>query len=332
MKIVFMGTPDFAIPSLDILLKNNYEISAVVTAPDEPKGRGYKLTPPPVKIFALKNNLNVLQPENLKDENFIKQIKSISPDLIVVVAFRILPREVFNIPPLGTVNVHASLLPKYRGAAPINWAIINGEVETGVTTFFINERVDTGNIILQKKVKIDPDETAGELHDKLAILGAETLLETVKLIESGNVKTIPQDESQATSAPKIKKEMCQINWLNKTSIQVHNFVRGLSPQPGAFTFLNGKLVKIYRTKLVEEPDLVENIKVLEPGQLIAKKDKLYAICADLKPVQIIEIQIEGKKKLTADEFLRGYKLKPEDRFEVLNEEDLKSFLKNKSSA
>jgi len=330
MKIVFMGTPEFAIPSLEILLKNNYEIPAVVTAPDEPKGRGYKLAPPPVKIFALQNKLNVLQPENLKDENFIQTLKSISPDLIIVVAFRILPKEVFNIPPLGSVNLHASLLPKYRGAAPINWAIIDGETETGVTTFFINERVDTGNIILQKKIKIDPDETAGELHDKLAILGAEALLETVKLIESGNVKTIPQDDSQATPAPKIRKEMCQINWLAKTSIQIHNFVRGLSPQPGAFTFLNGKLVKIYRTKISDNFKSFESEKALKPGQLIAEKDKLYAICADLRPVQIIELQIEGKKKLNADEFLRGYRIKPGDHFDVLNEEELKLFLKNKS--
>ncbi|CUT01545.1 methionyl-tRNA formyltransferase [Candidatus Kryptobacter tengchongensis] len=161
MKIVFMGTPEFAIPSLEILLKNNYKIPLVVTAPDEPKGRGYKLTPPPVKIFAIENGLRVIQPENLKDERFIEEIKNVSPDLIVVVAFRILPREVFTIPPLGTVNVHASLLPRYRGAAPINWAIINGETETGVTTFFINEKVDTGDVILQKKIPIDPDETAG---------------------------------------------------------------------------------------------------------------------------------------------------------------------------
>lgn len=168
MKIVFMGTPEFAIPSLKALLDNNYNISAVVTAPDEPKGRGYKLTPPPVKVFALENNLRVIQPESLRDENFINELKNLSPDLIVVVAFRILPPEVFKIPPLGTINVHASLLPRYRGAAPINWAIINGEKETGITTFFINEKVDTGDIILQKKIPIDPDETAGELHDKLA--------------------------------------------------------------------------------------------------------------------------------------------------------------------
>ncbi len=330
MKIVFMGTPDFAIPSLEILLNNNYQIQAVVTAPDEPKGRGYKITPPPVKVFALKHSLKVLQPESLKDGKFIAELKSLSPELIVVVAFRILPKEVFTIPPLGTINLHASLLPKYRGAAPINWAIINGETETGVTTFFINEKVDTGNIILQKKVRIEPDETAGELHDKLSIIGAEVLLETVKLIESGNVNPIPQDDSLATPAPKIKKEMCQINWFGKGAQQVHNFVRGLSPQPGAFTFLNKKIVKIYRTKLTQPELKVQDVK---PGQIIIdeRKGEMYAICADLKPIQIIELQIEGRKKLNASEFLKGFRLE-NTFFDVLSEEELKLYLsKNKST-
>ncbi len=331
MKIVFMGTPDFAVPSLEILLKNDYEILAVVTAPDEPKGRGYKITPPPVKVFALKNNLKVLQPENLRDEKFIAELKNLSPELIVVVAFRILPKEVFTIPPFGTINLHASLLPKYRGAAPINWAIINGETETGVTTFFINEKVDTGNIILQRKVKIDPDETAGELHDKLAIIGAEVLLETVRLIESGNVNPIPQDNSLATPAPKIKKEMCQINWFEKDAQQVHNFVRGLSPQPGAFTFLNKKIVKIYRTKLAPSEVQFQDVK---PGQIIIDESKgeMYAICADLKPIQIIELQMEGRKRLNAFEFLKGFRLETNTFFDVLGEEELKSYLsKNKST-
>ncbi|MFN3134924.1 MAG: methionyl-tRNA formyltransferase [Candidatus Kryptonium sp.] len=329
MKIVFMGTPEFAIPSLDILIKNNYEIIAVVTAPDEPKGRGYKISPPPVKVFALEHNLRVIQPENLKDEKFISTLKNLLPDLIVVVAFRILPPEVFTLPPLGTVNVHASLLPKYRGAAPINWAIINGETETGITTFFINERVDTGNIILQRKISINPDETAGELHDKLSKLGAEVLLETIKLIESGFVQTFPQDDSLATPAPKIKKEMCQINWYEKNAQQVHNFVRGLSPNPCSFTFLNGKLVKIYRTKLPTSVDV--EIDDAEPGKILVseKKDKMYVVCSDLNLIQILELQIEGKKKLNAEEFLRGFKLKSGDKFTVLGEYELKAFLKTK---
>ncbi len=329
MKIIFMGTPEFAIPSLDILIKNNYDIIAVVTAPDEPKGRGYKISPPPVKVFALEHGLKVIQPENLKDEKFIDALKNLSPDLIIVVAFRILPPEVFTLPPLGTVNVHASLLPKYRGAAPINWAIINGERETGITTFFINERVDTGNIILQRKISIDPDETAGELHDKLSRLGAEVLLETVKLIENGSVQTFPQDDSLATPAPKIKKEMCQINWHGKDTQQVHNFVRGLSPNPCAFTFLNGKLVKIYRTKLPTSVDV--EINDAEPGEILVseRRDKIYAVCSDRNLVQILELQIEGKKRLNAEEFLRGFKLKSGDKFTVLGEDELKAFLKNK---
>jgi methionyl-tRNA formyltransferase len=324
MKIVFMGTPEFSIPSLEVLLKNGYEICAVVTAPDEPKGRGYKLSPPPVKVFALQNNLKVLQPQNLKDPNFINELKKLSPDLIVVVAFRILPKEFFSIPPLGTINVHASLLPKYRGAAPINWAIINGEKETGVTTFFIDEKVDAGNIILQKKIEIGQDETAGELHDKLAKLGAEALLETVKIIQTGKVQTIKQDETLATPAPKIKKEMCQINWYEMKAEQVHNFVRGLSPNPGAFTFLNGKILKIYRTKLVEK---ISEATTLKPGQIIVDGDSLFAICSDLKPVQIIEVQIEGKRKLKSEEFLRGYKLKTGDNFEVIEINELRKILK-----
>jgi len=292
MKIVFMGTPEFSIPSLEVLLKNGYEICAVVTAPDEPKGRGYKLSPPPVKVFALQNNLKVLQPQNLKDPNFINELKKLSPDLIVVVAFRILPKEVFSIPPLGTINVHASLLPKYRGAAPINWAIINGEKETGVTTFFIDEKVDAGNIILQKKIEIGQDETAGELHDKLAKLGAEALLETVKIIQTGKVQTIKQDETLATPAPKIKKEMCQVNWYEMKAEQVHNFVRGLSPNPGAFTFLNGKILKIYRTKLVEK---ISEATTLKPGQIIVDGDSLFAVCSDLKPVQILKFKLRGRR-------------------------------------
>lgn len=329
MRIVFMGTPDFAIPSLEVLLNNNYQIQAVVTAPDEPKGRGYRIFPPPVKVFALEHNLKVLQPENLKDEKFIAELKNLSPELIVVVAFRILPKEVFTIPPLGTINLHASLLPKYRGAAPINWAIINGETETGVTTFFINEKVDTGNIILQRKVEIDPDETAGELHDKLAIVGAEVLLETIKLIESGNIVIIPQDNSLATSAPKIRKEMCQINWLEKGAQQIHNFVRGLSPQPGAFTFLNKKIVKIYRTKLVSPDELP--IQDIKPGQIIIDENKgnMYVICADLKPIQILELQLEGRKKLNAFEFLKGFRLGTNTFFEVLGKEELKLHLSKK---
>jgi methionyl-tRNA formyltransferase len=324
MKIVFMGTPEFSIPSLEVLLKNGYEICAVVTAPDEPKGRGYKLSPPPVKVFALQNNLKVLQPQNLKDPNFINELKKLSPDLIVVVAFRILPKEVFSIPPLGTINVHASLLPKYRGAAPINWAIINGEKETGVTTFFIDEKVDAGNIILQKKIEIGQDETAGELHDKLAKLGAEALLETVKIIQTGKVQTIKQDETLATPAPKIKKEMCQINWYEMKAEQVHNFVRGLSPNPGAFTFLKGKILKIYRTKLVEK---ISEATTLKPGQIIIDGDSLFAVCSDLKPVKIIEVQIEGKKKLKSEEFLRGHKLKTGDNFEVIEINELRKILK-----
>ena len=249
MKIIFMGTPEFAVPSLEILLNSHHEIAAVVTVPDKPQGRGLKLNESDIKKFALKHKLKILQPEKLKEESFVNEIKSLAPDIIVVVAFRILPKEVFTIPVYGTFNLHASLLPKYRGAAPINWALINGETETGVTTFFLKEKVDTGNVIMQNKCDIDEEDDAGTLHDKLSLLGAKTVMSTVNLIEmtNGNVPVYEQDEVLFTTAPKITREFCKINWDNDVST-IHNFVRGLSPYPAAYTILNGKIVKIFKTK------------------------------------------------------------------------------------
>lgn len=306
MRIVFMGTPEFAIPSLKILLENNYKISAVVTSPDKPKGRGQKLDISPVKKFSMEKNLLVLQPEKLNDPSFLSTLKNISPDLIVVVAFRILPPEVFKLPPLGTFNLHASLLPKYRGAAPINWAIIKGEKETGVTTFFLDEAVDTGNIILQARVPIGENETAGELHDKLAEIGAEIVFHTVRLIELGKAQPKPQDNSLASTAPKIFKEDCRINW-NKPALEVHNFIRGLSPVPGAFTYFEDKMIKIYKTHLFSENS------DQEAGTIVEIKDK-FIVAANPGQIEIIELQLEGKRKLSSGEFLRGFKLKPGDKF------------------
>jgi methionyl-tRNA formyltransferase len=307
MRIIFMGTPEFAIPSLKILLENRYDVVAVVTAPEKPRGRGQKLGSPAVKDFASGHSLEVLQPVLLKDERFIHRINELSPDLIVVVAFRIMPREVFEAPRLGSVNLHASLLPKYRGAAPINWAIIKGEEETGVTTFFLQERVDTGNVILQARVRIGEDETAGELHDKLAEVGAEIVLQTVRLIELGKAHPRSQEEALAIPAPKIYKEMCRIDWAKSTE-EVHNFVRGVSPDPCAFTFHNGKALNIYRTKKT-------GIKVLHSntGVIVERNDKELLVAAADGLISVQEVQLEGKKRLGIEEFLRGYKIEKGDQ-------------------
>jgi methionyl-tRNA formyltransferase len=306
MRILFMGTPEFAIPSLNILLDNGYPVVSVVTAPDKPQGRGQKLLPSAVKAFALERNLPLLQPENLRDPQFISAVSHLHPDLIVVVAFRILPPEVFTIPRAGAFNLHASLLPKYRGAAPINWAIINGERETGVTTFFLQERVDTGSVLLQERIPIGAQETAGELHDKLSALGGEVVLRTVRMIEEGTAHPQMQDDSLATRAPKIFKEDCRVDWA-KSAMQVHNFVRGLSPHPCAWTTHDGKVLRLYRTTLMEggqpEPGVVQDVA----------PDRLFVGTANGQ-VSVLEVQLEGRKKMTIAEFLRGYSLKAGDRF------------------
>lgn len=299
MKIIFFGTPDFAIPSLKILIENNYDIVAVVTVPDKAKGRGLKLEPSPIKKFALENNLKVLQPEKLKDQDFQNELRDLNPELGIVVAYRILPVEVFTIPKYGTFNLHASLLPKYRGAAPIQWALINGEKITGVTTFFLQEKVDTGNIILQREVLIDEEDNFQTLHDKLAKVGAELVLETVKRIEEKNYQVQPQNNLEATLAPKITKELCRINW-NQKAYNIHNLVRGLSPIPGAFTLLGNKIFKIYRTKVLDK-DASQ-----QPGKIIIEDDSLLVNTND-KLISILEIQPESKKRMSSKEFLLGYR-------------------------
>ncbi len=244
-----MGTPDFAVPSLKILLKH-HEVLAVVTAADKERGRGQKVSFTPIKEIALENNIPVLQPEKLKDENFITQLKNFSADLFVIVAFRILPKEVFSIPLKGSFNLHASLLPKYRGAAPIHWAIIKGEKETGVTTFKLEEKVDTGNIYLQKEIPILDEDNLGTIHDKLSELGAEAVFESVNMIESGNYNLLPQNNLEATPAPKITKETGKIDW-NNSAEEIHNLVRGLSPYPAAYFEFNGRLIKIFKSQIVQ---------------------------------------------------------------------------------
>ena len=300
-----MGTPDFAVPSLEILLKNNYHIAAVVTAPDKPRGRGQQVSFTPVKEFALKYSLSLLQPESLHNADFISSLASFSPDLFVVVAFRILPPQAFSIPTKGAFNLHASLLPKYRGAAPINWAIINGEKESGVTTFFLREKVDTGNIILQARVAIPESMTAGELHDTLAEVGAEIVLQTVRLVELGKTEPRQQDDRLSSPAPKIFKDDCRIDW-KKPSAAVHNFIRGLSPHPAAWTVHDGMMLKIYRSENSEF-----RIQNSVAGRIAVSNGALY-VAAGKGTISILEIQQEGKKRMSAEEFLRGYRFKDGD--------------------
>lgn len=309
MKILFMGTPEFAVPSLTSFYDGAHEVVGVVTAPDKPVGRGLKIKPSPVKRKALEFNLPLFQPIDLKNPEFIRGLQKLNPDLFVVVAFRILPPEVFELPPKGTINLHSSLLPKYRGAAPIHWAIINGEKETGVTTIMIQQKVDTGDIILQKKVQISDDETAGELHDKLANLGAELLLESVNLIASGNASPKIQT-GDATKAPKLTKELGLINWVDSNE-QIRNLIRGLNPYPGAYTFLNGKLLKLFRAQLIKNSSTSN-----PPGEIISvdTKNGLIEIATGSGNLQVTELQPEGKRRMTAGEYLKGYQLKTGDKF------------------
>lgn len=307
MKIVFMGTPEFAIPSLEKLINSKHKVELVVSAPDKERGRGKQVSATPVKEFALKNKIPVLTPVSLRDEDFISQLKKVDPDLFVIVAFRILPREVFQIPRKGSFNLHGSLLPKYRGAAPIQWALINGDKETGVTTFFLDDKVDTGKIILKKVLPIDPEDNFGTLHDKMMILGADTVLETVNLIDDGFYELASQDNSEATVAPKITKEVCKIDW-NKRAEEIHNLVRGLSPYPCAFFKVGGKQYKIFKTKIVENISF-ENSEslILNPQSNIAlyQTKKEIFVQTGNGILQIIELQQEGRKRMSAEEFLRG---------------------------
>ncbi len=299
MKIIFFGTPDFAVPSLEKIFNSDNEVSAVATAPDKERGRGRKITYTAVKNFAVENNITVLQPESLNDENFQNQLKDLKADLFVIVAFRILPKSVFTLPKFGSFNLHGSLLPKYRGAAPIQWALINGDSETGLTTFFLQEKVDTGNMILQEKINIDKTDNLGSLHDKMSLAGSELVMKTIDLIKTGNVKTFQQDNSLASPAPKITKETCKINWDFEAE-KIHNLVRGLSPFHGAFFNHNDKLYKVYKTELTDK-------KKLEPGEIYSTAKEIFVGCKDYD-LQILEIQPEGRKRMNADEFLRGHQL------------------------
>jgi len=309
LRIIFMGTPEFAVPSLEILVEHKYNIVAVITAPDKPQGRGQKLSYSPVKEFAIKHNIQVLQPPNLKAPEFLDQLKSLNSNLQIVVAFRMLPEVVWSMPSLGTFNLHASLLPQYRGAAPINWAIINGEKETGATTFFLKHEIDTGSIIFQVKEPIGSDDDAGTVYERLMKKGAELVLKTVRAIEQNNYPSVPQSEANETKhAPKIFKETCEIKWDQKSD-QVKNFVRGLSPYPGAWMTVAGKVFKIFKVSAVKSSESFERPDdARTPGDVHTdNKNYIHIKTAD-GWVALQEIQPEGKKRMTVLEFFRGNKL------------------------
>lgn len=309
MRIIFMGTPDFAVASLDALIKAGKNIVAVVTGPDKPAGRGQKLQESAVKKYATEHELPVLQPVRLKDPVFLEDLKALNADLQVVVAFRMLPEIVWNMPPKGTINLHASLLPDYRGAAPINWAIINGERESGVTTFLLQHEIDTGNILFADKVAIEDTDTAGDLHDKLMSVGATLLVKTVDALTSGNYLETPQRalldtdgiEQAPKHAPKIFKEDCLIDW-SRPRAEVFNLIRGLSPYPAAYTQFQGKTLKIFKTEIAEASTSLASGAYDSDG-----KTYLHFACAD-GILSITELQIEGKKKMHIAEFLRGYRI------------------------
>ncbi|HMF73370.1 MAG TPA: methionyl-tRNA formyltransferase [Flavitalea sp.] len=303
MRIVFMGTPEFAVASLRGLVEAGFSIAGVITAPDKPAGRGLKINESAVKIYALQHGLNILQPEKLKDPEFLLSLKDLHADIQVVVAFRMLPEVVWNMPPLGTINLHGSLLPKYRGAAPINWAVINGEKETGVTTFKLQHEIDTGNILLQKKFDISEDETAGDVHDRMKIIGAELLVETLKRITDNNIQEQPQPSAEnILHAPKIFTETCRIDW-KKNVKTIYNLVRGLSPYPGAFTMLEGKTLKILKAEKI-----ISAVRE-EPGTFLTDGRTFLKFAASDGYLNVLDLQLEGKKKMQVQEFLRGFRPK-----------------------
>lgn len=293
-----MGTPEFAVPSLDILVENGFNVVAVITAPDKPKGRGQKVATSAVKDAALRHKLPVLQPTNLKDPEFIETLRSYKANLQIVVAFRMLPEVVWDMPEIGTFNLHASLLPQYRGAAPINWAIMNGEKETGVTTFFLKHKIDTGNIIFQEKEPIKPDDTVGDLYGRLMQKGAELVLKTVKAIQAEDYPQIPQNEEQEIKeAPKIFRETCEINWEQPTQ-KVYDFIRGLSPYPAAWTTLDGKNLKLFQVS--------PSSKHGKAGAYESdNKTYLRFFTAD-GAIEVSALQLQGKKRMKIEDFLRGY--------------------------
>jgi methionyl-tRNA formyltransferase len=302
LRIVFMGTPEFAVGILDTILKNNYTVVGVITAADKPAGRGQKIKYSAVKEYALEHNLNLLQPTNLKDESFLAELKALNANLQIVVAFRMLPEVVWKMPELGTFNLHASLLPNYRGAAPINWAIINGDTKTGVSTFFIDEKIDTGAVILKKETAIEPDENVGQLHDRLMILGSETVIDTLALIAKGNLTTTIQNENpEIKTAYKLNKDNCKIDWT-KSAVDIYNLIRGLNPYPSAWSYFKNENEEL-NIKIHDAEVVLENHD-LQIGSIVCTKKELK-IAVKKGFIKVLSIQFPGKKKMNTAELLNG---------------------------
>lgn len=315
-RIVFMGTPEFAVASLDAIIKAGFTVTGVVTSPDKPSGRGLQLHSSPVKEFALKNDIPVFQPLKLKDPEFLNELKSLKPDIQVVVAFRMLPVEVWSLPTLGTFNLHASLLPQYRGAAPINWAVINGESKTGVTTFFINHEIDKGSIIYSRETGIGENETAGDVHDRLMEIGAELVVKTIKDISAGSIVTIDQgsinQNESLKAAPKIFRDDCRINWNNEIQ-KLHNFIRGLSPYPTAWTELTSESGETLTVKIFQAVPLHEEHRHI-PGSIVSDGRNFLKVAGKDGYMKIERIQLQAKKQMKINEFLRGFAVTESNRF------------------
>lgn len=314
MKVIFMGTPDFSVGTLEMLIQAGHEITLVVTQPDKPKGRGKSMQFPPVKEAALAHSLEVYQPKRVREPECIEYLRKFEADIIVVVAFgQILPKEILKMPRYGCVNVHASLLPKYRGAAPIQWAVINGETVTGVTTMRMDEGLDTGDMILKEEVALEPEETGGSLFDRLAKTGAELCVKTLTAIEQGTAVYTPQDHANATHTTMIKKQLGEIDWT-KSAVELERLVRGLNPWPSAYTHLNGKTLKIWKALVQKETDLPEEL-VREPGTIVKADKNTIEVQTGQGILELLEIQLEGKKRMTTDAFLRGFPVKAGEKLE-----------------
>ena len=304
MKLVFMGTPDFAVPALCALQEAGHEIAYAVSQPDKPKGRHGQLCAPPVKEKALSLGIPVLQPEKASDPAFLEKLRRTAPDAIVVAAYgKILKQELLDIPRYGCINIHASLLPRWRGAAPIQWAVIAGDRTAGVTTMQMDAGLDTGDMLLKREIELAPDETGGSLFDRLSALGGPLIVETLRQAENGNLTRTPQPETGMTYAPMLKKEMGDIDW-SKSSEEIERLVRGLYPWPGTFSHLGGKMLKIHRVSAADSERIFENVSEEQPGKLLVNGDRLFAVCGD-GVLELLEVQLEGKKRMCASEFLRG---------------------------
>jgi methionyl-tRNA formyltransferase len=303
MRIIFMGTPEFAVPSLEMLVNEGYEVAAVITQPDKPKGRGNKLAAPPVKEYALKNNIKVLQPDKVKTPEFLEELKELKPDLLVTVAYgKILPKSVLDVPVYGCINVHGSLLPKYRGAAPIQWAVINGEAVTGITTMYTDVGMDTGDMLLKSGIKITEDMTAGELHNKLSVLGAQVLKDTLVKLGEGTLERIPQINEESSYVPMMQKETGLINWF-KSSKEIHNLVRGTNPWPGSYTFYKGEKMKVWKTDVLDDSTIKQ-----KPGTICEVTKENIIVSTGRGLLRILEVQFESCKRMTVEEYICGHKI------------------------